>query len=265
MERTSKRNALIAAVALATLGGPGPSAADTRPIRFQRLSLDEGLSQTTVLSILQDRQGFMWFATEDGLNRYDGAQVTVYAHDASNPDSLPNNVVWALVEDAAGDVWVATEGGGIARWERRRDRFVRYGTRQGLASDNVRALLVDRRGLVWIGTRDAGLDQLDPRSGAVRHYRHQADRLASLSDDNVYALAEDRSGAIWVGTNGGLDRLDSERDALVRFAHDAKNPDSLGDNRVRSLFLDAEGTLWIGTEGGGLSALSPAGRFQRWK
>ena len=142
MKRACTRVTLSAFLALALVASARPLPADTRPIRFQRLSLDEGLSQTTVLSILQDRQGFMWFGTEDGLNRYDGTQVTVYARDASDPGSLPNNVVWALAECPEGDVWVATEGGGIARWLRGRDRFVRYGTRQGLASDNVRALLV---------------------------------------------------------------------------------------------------------------------------
>jgi diguanylate cyclase (GGDEF)-like protein len=265
MKRACTRVTLSAALGLALVASARPSPADTRPIRFQRLSLDEGLSQTTVLSILQDRQGFMWFGTEDGLNRYDGTQVTIYARDASDPESLPNNVVWALAEDAAGDVWVATEGGGIARWERRRDRFVRYGTGQGLGSDNVRTLLVDRQGRVWIGTRDAGLDVLDPRTGAVRHFRHRREDAASLSDDSVYALAEDRAGRLWVGTNGGLDRLDGAREGVVRVAQDAKNANGLADTHVRSLFHDAEGTLWIGTEGGGLTALSPSGRFQRWR
>jgi diguanylate cyclase (GGDEF)-like protein len=265
MPRSAVSTPSITTFCLAVLAAAGPLAADSRPVRFQRLSLDEGLSQTTVLSILQDRRGFMWFGTEDGLNRFDGAQVTVYARDASDPESLPNNVVWALAEGPEGDVWVGTEGGGIARWLRVRDRFVRYGTRQGLASDNVRALLVDRRGLVWIGTRDAGLDVLDPRTGAVRHYRHRPDDAASLSDDSVYVLAEDRSGALWIGTNGGLDRLDAERKQLVRFGRDAKRPRGLGDNRVRSLFQDAEGKLWIGTEGGGLSMLDSSGRLQQWR
>lgn len=86
-----------------------------RPIRFERLSSGQGLSQSTVMCVLQDSKGFMWFGTEAGLNRYDGRVVTVYRHDVHDPSSLPSDFVWSLAEDASGDLWVATEGGGLAR------------------------------------------------------------------------------------------------------------------------------------------------------
>lgn len=263
----STRNARFALV-VAVLLGPAamrPVEGGARPIRFYRLSLEDGLSQTTVLSILQDRQGFMWFGTEDGLNRYDGSGMTVYTRDATDPASLPNNVVWAIAEDAAGDLWLATEGGGVARWERSRDRFVRYGTATGLASDNVRTLHVDRRGRIWIGTRDAGLDALDPTTGAVAHYRNRPADPSSLVNDSVYVIHEDRAGGIWVGTNGGLGRLDPARGQFRNYRHDARDRASLADDRVRALREDVDGTLWVGTEGGGLSALAPSGKFRHWR
>src|SRR5262245_48494731 len=124
-----------------------PAHAAGKPIRFDHLSLEQGLSQSAVLCIFQDTRGFMWFGTEAGLNRYDGYGFTVYRHDPSDPASLPSDVVWAIDEDAAGDLWIGTEGGGIAVWDRKSDRFTRVrheASKPGsLASDAVRALHVD--------------------------------------------------------------------------------------------------------------------------
>ena len=147
-----------------------------RPIRFERLSAEHGLSQSTVMSVLQDSKGFMWFGTEAGLNRYDGRTVTVYRHDVHDQSSLPSDFVWRMAEDAAGDLWVATEGGGVARWERASDRFVRYPVdpkgQLGPTSAQVRTVLVDRAGAVWVGTRDSGLSRLDRKTGAWQTFRN---------------------------------------------------------------------------------------------
>lgn len=261
MRRAWTAIGLFAALLAAAL----PLEAGARPIRFYRLGMEEGLSHSTVLAILQDKQGFMWFGTEDGLNRYDGAGITLYARNASDPHSLPNNAVSSLAEDAGGDVWVGTEGGGLARWQRNKDSFVRYSTANGLGSDLVRALHVDKKGTVWVGTRDAGLDELDPQTGTVTHHRHDPADPASLVHDSVYVIHEDRAGAIWVGTNGGLSRLDPAGGGFRHYHHEDDDPNSLGDDRVRTLAEDGEGTLWIGSEGGGLNALGGSGTFRHWR
>jgi diguanylate cyclase (GGDEF)-like protein len=238
----------------------------TRPIRFDNISLEQGLSQTTVLCIYQDSRGFLWLGTEDGLDRYDGYGFTVYKHDPADPNSLVDDFVWAIAEDPSGDLWIGTDGGGIARWNQKTDRFVRYGNgadlSHRLASDYVRALHLDRQGQLWIGTRDAGLEQLDPLSGLITHYRHDPSQPTSLSDDHVYVVYADRLGKLWIGTDGGLNQLDPASGALRRFVHDPKDPASLSDDRVRSIFEDRDGVLWIGTYDGGLNRLQPAsGRF----
>jgi len=238
----------------------------TRPIRFDNISLEQGLSQTTVLCIYQDSRGFLWLGTEDGLDRYDGYAFTVYKHDPADPNSLVDDFVWAITEDPSGDLWIGTDGGGIARWNQKTDRFVRYGSgadpSHRLASDYVRALHLDRQGQLWIGTRDAGLEQLDPLSGLITHYRHDPSRPSSLSDDHVYVVYADRLGKLWIGTDGGLNQLDPASGALRRFIHDPNDPASLSDDRVRSIFEDRDGVLWIGTYDGGLNRLQPAsGRF----
>ncbi|HEX6739234.1 MAG TPA: two-component regulator propeller domain-containing protein, partial [Vicinamibacteria bacterium] len=242
--------------------------AQSPPMAFEHLSLEQGLSQTTVLCIFQDSRGFMWFGTEDGLNRYDGLSFRTYKYDPADSSSLPNSMVWAIVEDRRGDLWIGTEGGGVARWDHRRDRFQRVTPSSGGSgpmSMRVRSLLLDPDGALWIGTKETGLSRLEPGSGAIQTYRHDPNDPASLSHDAVFAILADGSGHLWVGTDGGLNRFDRATGKFQRYLNDPANPASLGDNRVRSLRLDREGRLWIGTYGG-LNRLEPAeGRFRRYK
>jgi diguanylate cyclase (GGDEF)-like protein len=231
----------------------------SRPIRFERVSSDQGLSQSTVMSVLQDSRGFMWFGTEAGLNRYDGRVVTVYRHDVHDSNSLPSDFVWSLAEDGAGDLWVATEGGGLARWERSTDRFIRYAVdpkgEAGPASGQLRTVSVDRAGVVWVGTKDAGLSRFDPKTPRWRTFRHDPGNPKSLADDGVYALHEDPNGRLWIGTDNGLSRLEAASGDFRNFRRDPRDPTSLGGDRVRGMHTDRDGTLWVATFGGGLDTL----------
>lgn len=224
------------------------------PVRFDHLSLEEGLSQVTVLTIFQDSRGFVWLGTEDGLNRFDGLGFTVYKHDPADPDSLPSNFVWAIDEDPSGNLWVGTDGGGLAMLDRTSDRFVR---RTEPSSRFIRSLRFDEDGQLWIGTRDSGLDRLDTTSGQVTHFTHDESNPDSLSDDRVFALGFDAKGRLWVGTDGGLNRLESSKGRFARFVHEPGNPSSLSDGRIRSIFEDQAGELWVGTRSGGLNRLDP--------
>ena len=242
------------------------SAAD-RPMRFEHLTVRDGLSQSAVLAIHQDRDGFVWLATEDGLNRYDGRNVVQFVHDPADPGSLPSDFVWAIDEDADGDLWLATEGGGVVRYERSTGRFhaLRNDPRNAgsLASDFVRALHVDEQGSIWIGTRGAGVDRLDPRTGRITHYRHRAGASAGLPSDDIYAVLSDRAGRLWIGTDAGLARLDPASNELTRFNHDPADPSTLSNDRVRTFHEDRAGRLWVGTRRG-LNRLRMDGSFARY-
>src|SRR5262245_38943861 len=163
-------------------GASGANAADAPPLVLAHITTADGLPQSTVMSSLQDSQGFVWLATEDGLVRFDGDQLQRYAHTRSDKDSLPGNFVWDIAEDARHDLWVATKDSGLARWNRATDTFTTYRhdarNAQSLASDSLRTVLVDTRGHVWVGTTDAGVDILDPATGRFEHLR-------SLSNDRV--------------------------------------------------------------------------------
>ncbi len=237
-------------------------AAPRRPIRFDRLSLEQGLSQSGVTRILQDRRGYIWLATEDGLNRYDGVGFKVYRHDPADAASLPSSFVWDLDEDAGGDLWIATSDG-LARWHRTTDRVERL---ELLAAQNMRALRFSPRdGALWVGTRDSGLYRLQPDTRQLTRFVHDPARTTSLVDDRIYALLLDRSGRLWVGTEAGLDRLDPGTEVFVHFVPNPASTNSLSEGKVRAILEDDLGAIWVGTSSGGLNRIDAEGNVTRFR
>ena len=248
---------------------PWAGAAETRipRINFQRISHEDGLSQGTVLSILQDRTGFIWIGTQAGLNRYDGQHFELFRHDPEDDESLPHEWVQVLYEDPRGDLWVGTQGGGLGRWIRSSGLFqnFRHDPKDptSLPGNRIRAILPDGRGNLLIGTFESGLGILDPRTGRSENLRHDPSDPTSLGDDRIRSLYRDQEGRLWIGTLAGLDRMYPDG----RFEHFRNRPDdpfSLNDNRVRTMMEDSEGNFWVGTFDG-LHRFDPeARRFERF-
>ena len=132
-------------------------------LKLKHIGTDAGLSQTNVTCILQDKRGFMWFGTRDGLNRYDGYNFTVYRNKEDDKHSLSNNFVTALLEDRNGDIWVGTWGGGVERFDRRTKTFTLIDS--AFANSFVNHLLQDSEGNIWICTDGEGLYKIDPATG----------------------------------------------------------------------------------------------------
>lgn len=222
-------------------------------ISFEHIALGSGLSQSWTYSILQDRSGFMWFGSEDGLYRYDGNDFVVYRNDPLNEKSLSSNTIWDLLEDREGVLWIATENG-LNRFNAANGNFTRYqheaGERYSLANNAVIKIMQDAQGNYWVGMRGGGMDRFDPVAERFIHYRHDPGSPFSLSSDTVREIFQDASGALWVGTDLGLDRLDRRTLTFTHFRNFESLPDSLGNNEVRSIIQDDEGYLWVGTAGG---------------
>ncbi len=240
-------------------------------ILFEQLSTDQGMSQVSVQNMLQDRQGFIWFGTQDGLNKFDGYQFVIYRHDEQDTASLGDNDVWTMVEDDSGALWIGLYNGGLNRFDPRTETFTRYNHRQdnpnSLSEDRVRALYLDSSGTLWIGSEGGGLSQFDPHTRSFEHYRHQPKNANSLGHDTVEAIYPDSPSALWIGTcGGGLNHFDRRTGTFTHYRHRADDPTSLSHDCVKTLLKDSTGSVWVGTVTGGLNRLDPqTGRFTRFQ
>jgi len=237
-------------------------------IKFDHLTTENGLSNDSVWGMAQDSDGFMWFGTFDGLNRYDGSSVKVFRHDPDDPQSLSGNAVRGMCIDHTGVLWIGTWGNGLNQFDRETEQFIRYrhdpDDPHSLSNDAIRAIYEDRAGTLWVCTM-GGLNKFDRETKQFTRYRNESGNPDSLGNNIVWTVYEDPSGMLWIGTEGGLDRFDP---ASVRFVHFRHNPDdshSLSHNSVRSICMDQSGTLWIGTFGGLNRFNQETEQFTRYK
>jgi PAS domain S-box-containing protein len=244
-----------------------PSRAASVSRRFQNdfvhLSVAEGMSQGSGMSILQDRLGFIWIMTEDGLDRYDGYRFRVY-RSSDDPTSLSDVQGSIVFEDSQGVLWIGTNGG-LSRYNRETDNFTRFhsdpNNPQTLSSDMVLSICESRTGLLWIGTND-GLNSLDPNTGIFTRYVRESSRAIPAVRRAIRSVIADASGLIWMATYGGLHAFDPATGAMKRYVHDPSDARSLSNDQVNVLYEDRDGTIWAGTEGGGLNALNrKTGKF----
>lgn len=236
----------------AALLGPRGFASSPPQMLFARVGSDEGLSPGAVMAIVQDAQGFIWFGTEDGLDRFDGYELRHFIHMRADAGTLPNNWVAALARDAAGRLWIGSDGGGLVWRDENRGRFEPPTAKDAevLEAGRIRALHVDRGGRLWIATRGAGVRCLDAQQRSSIAYRHDPGDPHSLSDDSVFAIAEDGFGKIWIGTAAGLDRLDPQSGRIEQFGSRlrAAGVPAEADLKVSALYSDDRGILWIGLD-----------------
>lgn len=239
---------------------PPVSLSPPQPLKFNHLNIEDGLSQSSILAILQDRQGFMWFGTEDGLNRFDGHNFLVFKPDPGDPSSLSSRTILALAEDSQGNLWVGTQLGGLNRYNPQTGDFKRYlpdpQNPQSLSDATVCDLRVDANGIIWVAT-PMGLDRFDLESDAFIHYRHDPQNPSSLGHNHTHSLFSSPSGTLWVATVEGLDRMDPTTGTFTHYFPDPEKADSLPAVSITDLYETQDGILWIGTLDG-LVQLDPS-------
>lgn len=201
------------------------------------------------LAITQDRQGFLWLATESGVTRWDGYRARVYRADPQDKSALPDNRVLSLLTDERGRLWVGTGVGGLARYDPQCDCFSVYRAGPGgLGNPTVTAIASDNRGGVWVGTA-AGLDHVDPDMGMVRNISLGADVQAPVLD-----VLQDGDGGLWLGTEHGLFRRPPGSEHFLPVLLDVRENSGLVVNQLRR---DSAGRLWIATHSHGAYAIEP--------
>ncbi|OOG80673.1 hypothetical protein B0E41_19860 [Hydrogenophaga sp. A37] len=237
------------AVSLAVIAGTD--------IPFAALTGEAGLPSGNVYGIAQDTQGFLWFATGDGLSRFDGYAFRNFRFDRNNPNGLGHNTVVTIRPGRGGVLWLGTSGGGVDRFDPVTETFTHYrhdpNNPGSLSSNSISrtGLQEDPQGVLWVGTNDSGLNRLDPATGAATHFRHDPQDTNSLSSNNLESVYRDSGGALWIGTtNGGLNRLDTATGQITRYPSRPDDPHTLPSPRVFATHEDRAGRFWVLTEGG---------------
>lgn len=234
-------------------------------ISFSRLSVVDGLAQSTVTDVLQDKQGYIWIATLDGLQRYDGYQFTLYKSDPRNPAALSDNLISVLHEDRQGRLWIGTLQGGLNRFDPKTGAFVRYqpelGKNASLNSPQVTAINEDEQGRLWIGT-SVGLNLYRAKTDDFKHWEHNPLDDTALHNGSIGAITPAEGGQLWLGTGRGLTRFDPATEHFHRFSTEYRAFGSypnrsrdLDRSAINALLRDPDGTLWVATQGMGLFRL----------
>ncbi|MCF7804186.1 MAG: protein kinase [Candidatus Marinimicrobia bacterium] len=279
-------------------------AANIPNVQFSHLSIEDGLSQNSVVAMLQDQNGFMWYGTEDGLNRYDGYQFTIFKNEPGDSTSLHNNFITTLTQDSSGQIWIGTLRG-VCRYNLSEGKFYRYDHFTTIRNNYINSLFTDRDGRVWVATSDSGFGYIDPKTDTYQSYQAADSEDGGLLHNNVYEVWQDHTGDFWIGSQLGFQRFDPgsesysemqrtegsvrafSRDAgdlwvatygsgLARYdlreksmryyRHSAEDPSTIGANNLMDMLSGPDGHLWIATIEGGLNIFDPTTElFIRYK
>ena len=258
-------------------------------LTFQHLSIEHGLSQITVHSILEDNKGFLWFGTEDGLNRYDGYEFVVYRNNPNDPNSISDNFVWSIFEDSEKNIWVGTNNGGLNKYDYSTNSFTTYLNNSKSGENNIRVIFEDSKQNLWVGTNSAGVFKLDKNNNKF------VKALENLDNFSIRAISEDSYNTIWIGTDvNGLFGYNYENNETTHYSTSNSRITSnsiwaltsdkhskstntftsfvnndIGnrpiDNNITSLAIDNNDNIWIATEGGLSIYLTEKNEFINYK
>jgi ligand-binding sensor domain-containing protein len=222
--------------------------AQTPMLYFERIAMQDGLSNNQVNCILQDKRGFTWIGTNDGLNRYDGHNFLIFRNKPGDTASISGNTITDLFEDKDGILWIATADGGLSRYDYRLQPFLQFkqykhlpGNPASIPANIVNAMLEDQKGYLWLATNGASVIRFDKKTGKFDQPVPTGPRVA-------LDLAMDKQGLIWAGRQGGgIIKLDPIR---MTYDYDRRYDNlyaSLPHAVVSSLYRDKENNMWYGS------------------
>lgn len=212
--------------------------------QFRQLTVADGLPSSTLYAITQDRKGYLWIASKDGLARYDGVGYKTYRYAPGDENALPGNVVQALHVDSSDQLWLSIEGHGVSRLNAERNDFshFRKSTHPAMGSDDIWAITSTPDGNIWFGGFGGGLHRMEG-NGQIKRFMPIENDPHSLPGDTVLSLAVDAKNRLWIGTTKGLCYWNGSNFVRVRAGE-------MLDGYIMQLIGDADGSMWAGTTRG---------------
>ena len=221
--------------------------AQFKDIKFDKISVKEGLSQSTVTSIVQDSIGFIWFGTYEGLCRYDGYSFKVYKTEDKPSNGLSDNFIKCLYVDSQGVLWIGTASG-LSVYDQDKDKFNSYkhdeNNNLSLSGNDIPVITGDNSGAIWIGTFSDGLNRFNKEDSTFTRFVMDHNNPEAINDNFIQSLHVDKNSNLWVGTtNGGLNRFDRDKNIFFNYTHSEENPNSIAGNIVHDIIEDKNGNL----------------------
>ncbi len=232
---------------------------------FDRFYVEDGLSQGNVNCIFQDNKGLIWLGTDDGLNKFDGYSFTTYRSNPKDTNSISNNHITDIVEDSKGNLWIGTMGGGLNKYDQKKDCFTSYTVSSNdisaISSNLITKLAITKNDILWIGTRGGGLNRLNTDDELFVHFIKDPLNKNTISDNDILAVFLDSKNRLWIGTrNGGLNLFNQHNGNVKRYP--IKNNKSQNQNATSGSFIfqvaeDCFGKLWLLNPNIGIDILDP--------
>ena len=220
-------------------------------LSFKKISTKEGLSQSSVIDIIQDKDGFLWFGTRDGLNRYDGNSFKTYYHRFENQESLSNNWITSLLQDRQGGIWAGTRNG-LNYYDSKKDKFLRFKqSKEGynLGKQEIWDMINEDSTHIWVAT-NSGLYLLNVETKETERLIHENDNENSLNSNSVRGLLKIGEEYLWISTDKGINRYNLKNKKFEHFEYPETNLEDLRLSNRISLFQDTKGDIWLGFENG---------------
>jgi len=233
--------------------------------KIELLTEEDGFTSFEVYSIVQDRQGFLWFGTsEHGLMRYDGNKVTHIEYDMSNPDGLSHTSAGNLSLDNSNNLWIGTWGGGANRYQLETGTFEHFqhnpNQPTSISSNRIQSFYQDDKGVMWIGSYADGFNQYLSQTNSFKRFKYDASKN-SLSNNRVWDITAANANKLWLATSYGINLFDKETQVFTHFLPDDNSQSPTGINEVRHVLKTKKGHLYIGTAEGVLSFNEHSERF----
>lgn len=242
-------------LSLLYLGGNLNSHGQPLTYQFTHLTVADGLSQSSVITILQGQDEIMWMGTRDGLNRYDGNDFTVFRNDLDDDRSISSNDILDLIEDDEGDLWIATYDG-LNRYDIELETFTRFKNQSSnlnsLSFDQVRSVIQSKTGEILAGTAH-GLNIINKDTREIVRIFSDSIATNSLLDNNIYKVFQAKDGVIWIGSSLGVTKMKYQSKQSQYEYTQYQLP-----GRVQAITQDVSGNIWLGTNKG-LFELNEAG------